>query len=450
MWSALPLSKRAFHSQYLGVVLFASIALLVAGKSYSPLFVDMKRTFLRRRRSVQDDAGELISSPTRDDRSWRSKYSQDVEGMGQCVLEIINELNEVLIVCWIDFDGNLKNYYNINDRSIRDGSVQNRHMEYTYPHHSFICLRKSKGTRPRHLRDVKHEDIIFHYTPTVGNGRHRMTVGLRAPSLLSRHRTPTITVSLEFEPKDEDDEVIATSDKVYEPLFINGFKLFCEPGVFDVTPGLEEGLCADIAMLTKLLPPSAKSLLQDGTSIYLNTTLRYGTKKRPVDGTSMCYHEHDGQPWLLANGLSPLKAGCVEIANAAEYLRTRGHWGVGGVLIHEFCHAFHNKHCLDRFENADIVNAYNTAMSAGLYDSVVVHGPQGNDGKKPKAYACTNAMEFFAELSVAYLYNIDNQEYNKWYPHNRTQLMEHDPATYEVLNRIWNGHDGSGSQSEHK
>jgi hypothetical protein len=53
-------------------------------------------------------------------------------------------------------------------------------------------------------------------------------------------------------------------------------------------------------------------------------------------------------------------------------------------------------------------------MSKKLYDSVPVHGIQGQHGPI-KAYACTNCMEYFAELSVAFLYRKDKMEYNKWY-----------------------------------
>lgn len=81
-------------------------------------------------------------------------------------------------------------------------------------------------------------------------------------------------------------------------------------------------------------------------------------------------------------------------------------------------------------------------MRAKLYDSVWVHGPQGiaADGSKitAKAYACTNCMEFFAELSVAYHYSLDAEtEYNKWFPHNRHQLRAHDSDSYAVLHKIW-------------
>lgn len=81
-------------------------------------------------------------------------------------------------------------------------------------------------------------------------------------------------------------------------------------------------------------------------------------------------------------------------------------------------------------------------MKTKLYDCVTVHGPQGvrADGSRAtaKAYACTNCMEFFAELSVAYHYCLDDRaEYNKWFPHNRCQLLAHDPASFAVLDKVW-------------
>ena len=115
--------------------------------------------------------------------------------------------------------------------------------------------------------------------------------------------------------------------------------------------------------------------------------------------------------------------------------------------------------------------AYNEAMMKKLYDCVPVHGVQGLKGST-KAYACYNCMEFFAELSVAFLWQNDNQnkifkaksssnpnlqsishdkniidenlissceiEYNKWYPHNYTQLFNHDLNSCKTLALMWN------------
>ncbi len=85
-------------------------------------------------------------------------------------------------------------------------------------------------------------------------------------------------------------------------------------------------------------------------------------------------------------------------------------------------------------------------MQKKLYDQVKVHGPQGEVGLA-KAYACTNCMEFFAELSVAYLWQKDDTEYNKWYPFNRQQLIEHDNDSFCVLDKCWNQYEKVDSES---
>ncbi len=93
-------------------------------------------------------------------------------------------------------------------------------------------------------------------------------------------------------------------------------------------------------------------------------------------------------------------------------------------------------------------------MGKKLYDNVRVHGPQGlaADGVTSitaKAYACTNCMEFFAELSVAYHYALDaHTEYNKWYPFNRAQLLQHDPESAETLAYEWLKFESNASEVE--
>jgi len=187
----------------------------------------------------------------------------------------------------------------------------------------------------------------------------------------------------------------------------------------------------------RLIPKTACERLQSSTSIYINQSLSYGTVNKPVKGSGCCFHPLGDAEWLRRNGLNVCKEGCVEIFDAAGYLKSRNHWGAGGVLVHEFSHVYHNKFCDGSYDCEDIRQAYTAAMKAKLYDSVPVHGPQGAKGKA-KAYACTNCMEFFAELSVAYLWTIDEEtEYNKWFPFNRSQLQQHDPASCLMLQKYW-------------
>lgn len=76
--------------------------------------------------------------------------------------------------------------------------------------------------------------------------------------------------------------------------------------------------------------------------------------------------------------------------------------------------------------------------------------------KGMKAYCCANCMEFFAELSVAFLWqksiiiknecygnNADTeyritQEYNKWFPYNCIQLHNHDINSCKMIAKMWN------------
>ena len=52
-------------------------------------------------------------------------------------------------------------------------------------------------------------------------------------------------------------------------------------------------------------------------------------------------------------------------------------------------------------------------------------------------YFSTNSMEYFAELSAAFLGGVDGKEYNKWYPFNREQIKEHDPRAFTMLCKMW-------------
>jgi len=60
-----------------------------------------------------------------------------------CELKIVNELEEIVIICWVDESGNLHHFYPINDRSIKDGSVENCHTEFTQTGHAFLILKSN-------------------------------------------------------------------------------------------------------------------------------------------------------------------------------------------------------------------------------------------------------------------------------------------------------------------
>jgi len=439
-------------------------------------------------------------------------------------LEFVNKLQETILVCFVDCSGKLFHYYPINDKSINDGSVSNRHLEFGYKGHSFVCIRqphfihdareitkgalntparftgsfggkvskklkkKKKGKKeeastvvskkdiiipspsvdgspqfslPKYLKDINPVDFVCIYRPSTC-GKHKLEISYSETSLsysssysvtqekknpltdnltddpLVLNREKGIHVTITCEELEAIGELIDSSKKDYDHMLLRGFQVFSEPGVFEMFPVFHSNLEEDLAWCEILLPPLACALLKKDTRIWVNKQMVYGSKKNPIVGRSCTYHPQDGKEWLLSMGMSKDKSGGIEIFCPNDYIGSRNHWGLGGGLLHELSHSFHDKHCQDGFDNTEICQAYTLSMGKRLYDVVNVHGSQGEAGPT-KAYACANACEFFAELSTAFLWDRDETtEYNKWFPHNRYQLSQHDPDSCEVIRKMWN------------
>jgi hypothetical protein len=74
-------------------------------------------------------------------------------------------------------------------------------------------------------------------------------------------------------------------------------------------------------------------------------------------------------------------------------------------------------------------------MDRKLYDAVDTRECQADGGfvtRRRPAYARTDHMEYFAELSVAYL-NLRDLSY----PFTRDDLWDHDPAGYVLMDSFW-------------
>lgn len=235
---------------------------------------------------------------------------------------------------------------------------------------------------------------------------------------------------------------VDVSSKHYDHVTLGGWPCRIEPGCFQSSETerpengrlpLQSRFETDIAAACQSLPPIAREKLQQSTPIWINKSHMWGPKVAPVRGRDACFHP--GANWLSRNGDNPLKCGSVEFYDAKHYLSDCDHWGIGGLILHELSHAWHNIHIENGYDNKQIKECYDLAMKDGLYDCVRVHGPQGPECK---AYACTNAMEYFAELSVAFLGGLDDTfEHNKWFPFNRSQLRDHDPRAFDMLCQMW-------------
>ncbi len=140
---------------------------------------------------------------------------------------------------------------------------------------------------------------------------------------------------------------------------------------------------------------------------------------------SMQYHGDAG--WLKANGYSTDLAKCVHIPHAAELLTKKLVNEQPWVILHELAHAYH--HQVLGFDEPRIKEAYEKYKKSGRGERVLHH-----DGTRVKHYALTaltDPMEFFAEMTEAYF------GMNDFFPFNRAELKENEPAIYELMMNVW-------------
>jgi hypothetical protein len=167
--------------------------------------------------------------------------------------------------------------------------------------------------------------------------------------------------------------------------------------------------------IRRVAPPAALRKLQE-VPIWLGVD----------DGHAPCAEYHPSRDWLVKNGYNPDKARSVEIGNAARFLE----WSKDQpmMVLHELSHAYHDQ-VLGK-GHAGIRSAYQNAVKAGLYDSVL-----RANGKTEKAYALVNDQEYFAEASEAFFGT------NDFFPFVRVELQKHDPEAFRVLKEVWQRSD---------
>lgn len=138
---------------------------------------------------------------------------------------------------------------------------------------------------------------------------------------------------------------------------------------------------------------------------------------------------HPGSGWLRDHGRNPDMVKGVEFTNIdifeAETER------MPNFALHELSHAYHDRFLPRGFENPEIKAAYLRAKSDGLYDKVDRWAGKGRPYTHERAYALTNPMEFFAELSEAFFAR------NDFYPFTHAELKQHDPKSEAMLRKAW-------------
>ena len=140
------------------------------------------------------------------------------------------------------------------------------------------------------------------------------------------------------------------------------------------------------------------------------------------DGHALCSEYHPNRDWLAANGYNPDKAKSVEIGNASRFID----WAHDQpfMVLHELAHAYHDR--VLSFDNPEVKAAYDHALKAGLYASVL-----RCNGKMERAYALTDEHEYFAEGTESYFGT------NDYYPFVRAELQAYDPILADLLKKVW-------------
>ncbi len=133
---------------------------------------------------------------------------------------------------------------------------------------------------------------------------------------------------------------------------------------------------------------------------------------------------HPNLKWLTDRGHDRRLARKVHITHAEQLLSRQQMLKHPAVILHELAHGYHDQHL--NFNNQRIIDAYDKAMAAGIYEKVLLY-----NGKQVRHYGASNHKEYFAEGTESFFYR------NDFYPFVAAELEEHDPVLYNLLVEIW-------------
>ncbi|MFT4587780.1 MAG: arylsulfatase A-like enzyme [Limisphaerales bacterium] len=179
-----------------------------------------------------------------------------------------------------------------------------------------------------------------------------------------------------------------------------------------VAKGLEL-LGAQLKRVTEVLPSVALARVRD---IPIWISPKYPDARETAE-------YHPSGSWLRANKRHPDLAKSVEFTNFRNLPREVIRMPM--LALHELAHGYHDQ--VLGFDHAEVEAAYRRARDSGSYDAV----ERPSSGKKEKAYAMSNAKEYFAETTEAYF------GVNDFFPFNREDLKKHDPRMFKLLEKLW-------------
>jgi hypothetical protein len=177
-----------------------------------------------------------------------------------------------------------------------------------------------------------------------------------------------------------------------------------------------ELLQAQLEEIIRVVPAQAVMDLKK-VSLYLSP-------EYPDFGAKAEYHPDAG--WLRSHGRDPAMEKGIEFTNVLIFERETKRMPL--FVLHELAHAYHDR--ILGNDNADVKAAYKRVKKSGKYDHVDRRDADGQISQD-RAYALSNAQEYFAESTEAFFGQ------NDFFPFNRDELKKHDPETCELLSKLW-------------
>jgi hypothetical protein len=204
-----------------------------------------------------------------------------------------------------------------------------------------------------------------------------------------------------------------------------GWKVWVERELAEGYPDLADKalrrLDAKLGELIRLLPASSHARLQQlPIFLMLGEEAKAGGRDNGAE-----YFQHDAPNFF--EQLDPRWGSSLVIYSARNYVWLTDDWALR-LLIHEFAHAWHLEQWPEK--QPDIMAAWKNAVAQKLYEGV----KDVQATRLVQAYAATNQLEYFAELSCAYFFR------GEYEPFDREALREHDPAGFAMIEKMWGVH----------
>jgi hypothetical protein len=221
-------------------------------------------------------------------------------------------------------------------------------------------------------------------------------------------------------------DVPGGAPKGYERRELEGFTVYVSKDVFQhrVDRWGRQPLTVlerELNDLKRILVPRIVRVLQE-----VPVWVEWDSVSRIAPQALALYYHRGSGDMLAAKGVDSRKEGCIEVLSL-RVLGEQRHPGTALqqiITLHEMAHAVQDR--LIGWDNPELLATFQQAVDRKLYDEV-------NDrfGHRGKAYARTNAAEYFAEISCAFL---DSCNY---YPFNYMQLQGYDSAGFAFVERVW-------------